>query len=421
VPEAAARNGTTGEAIQPRDLRALVQDMTQWRQTPVANTSMIAISLSSALPEAKRTDKLVEALVTAMSKLGAKVRARFYRATPGDFVFMVKADEGAMVAIVRDLKIDLLRQIESQFPGSFGTIDQSRLVVCYDLLHNYRSAADRVTRFAQAHNQQQVENDGKLRALTGNDIERVMAAYKKFGTERFIKAFVRCQDAMIRPQGQPMKKLMTEYFISMDLLRKPLFIDVEMRGSGRLFNEFTLMLDQIMLEAFPQVAVPGMECSMNLNVQSVFTPVFEEFISRSPPENIKHVVFEFRQANIVEHFDEYQVARGLIKEKGARIAVDQIFPQTVGLVDIDYLGASVAKIHWRAGSDEVFDQRRRALKYMADCGVQPILIRVDDPHALEVGATMGIDAYQGFLIDSQVREEQGIPPESAAASEAPPS
>ncbi len=380
--------------------------MSEWRKAPTSDTSLIAISVNNALPEAKRTPELIEALAQSMGKLAARVRARFYKATPGDFVLIANAKEGAMVAIVRDLKIDLLRTVEGHFPGSFGTIDQTRLVVAYDLLHNYRSAADRVTRFAQSlAPQQSAEGDGKLRPLTGTDIERVMAAYKKFGTDRFVKAFVRYQDAVIRTPGQPMRKLMTEYFISMDLLRKPLFIDVEMRGSGRLFNEFTLMLDQIMLEAFPLIAPPEGDCSINLNVQSVFTPVFEEFFSKAPAERIKNVVFEFRQANIVEHFDEYQVARSLIKERGARIGVDQIFPQTVGLVDIDYLGASVAKIHWRAGADEILEQRRRALKYMIDCGVQPILIRVDDPRALDAGEANGINAFQGFLIDSQIKDQ----------------
>ena len=119
---------------------------------------------------------------------------------------------------------------------------------------------------------------------------------------------------------------------------------------------------QIMLEAFHTLAPPDAPCSLNLNVQSVFTPEFDQFIAKTSPEKMKHVVFEFRQSNIVEHFDEFQVARGLIKERGARIAVDQIFPQTVGLVDLEYLGASIAKIHWRQGAEEILNERKRALK-----------------------------------------------------------
>ena len=397
---------TRDAGAAPLDLRGLVQEMSQWRQAPVSNTSMIAISLSSALPENKRAPAMVDQMIVAMSKLAARTKARFYRATIGDFVIMVKAEEGPMIALVRDLKIDLLRLVEQSFPGSFGTIDQTRLVVCYDLLTNYRSAADRVTRFAQSSQKlEEPEGDGKLRPLTGTDIERVLAAYKKFGSERFVKAFVRHQEAVTIANDGAMKPLMSEYFISMDLLRKPLMIDVEMRGSGRLFNEFTLMLDQIMLEAFPTIAPEGKDCSLNLNVQSVFTPVFEQFVARSSADRMRNVIFEFRQANIVEHFDEFQTARGLIKDRGARIAVDQIFPQTVGLVDLDYLGASLAKVHWRPGAEEVLNERKRALKYIMDCGVIPILIRVDDPNAVPVGHALGITAFQGFAIDGRMKDQ----------------
>lgn len=408
MPEPAGQERGGPNDGRPKDLRGLVQDMTQWRQAPTSGTNLIAVSASAALPEAKRTPELLDQIQSGLGAIAARVRGKFYRVTPGDFVVMVKAEEGAMVSIVRDLKVEMLRMIEQHFPGSFGTIDQSRLVVCYDLIHNYRSAADRVTRYAETANRLAEEPDGenKLRPLTGTDIERVMQAYKKFGSERFVKAFVRSQNSVVSQAGKHFAPLMTEFFISMDLLRKPLFIDIEMRGSGRLFNEFTLVLDQIMLEAFHTLAPDNVPCSLNLNVQSVFTSEFDQFVSRSSPEKLKNVVFEFRQSNIVEHFDEYQVARGLIKEKGARIAVDQIFPQTVGLVDIDYLGASIAKIHWRQGAEDILNERRRALQYLADCGVLPILIRVDNAKAFEVGASMGINNFQGFLVDSMLKQQQ---------------
>ena len=54
----------------------------------------------------------------------------------------------------------------------------------------------------------------------------------------------------------------------------------------------------------------------------MFTEAFEGFIEATPEAVLKQVVFEFRQSNIVENFDEFQVARGLIKSKGAQIAVD---------------------------------------------------------------------------------------------------
>jgi hypothetical protein len=384
-----------------KDLRALVQDMGHWRHAPEGGVHLIIISVQAALPETKRTPELVSQIGEGVLGIAAKRHGTVYAVSTCDFAILVKLTEAVLVGMVRDLKVDMLRTIERNFPGSFGTIDQSRLVLSYDLVNNYRSAADRVAKYAEIAQRAVTEPEGdkQLRPLTTADIKNVMRAYEKFGNEKFIKAFVRSQDVAMNIAGKPPESVLTEYFISMDLLRKPLFVDVEMRGSGRLFNEFTLVLDQILLQAFNDMHTTEARCSINLNVESVFTEAFEGFVQATPPSKLAQVVFEFRQSNIVENFDEFQVARGLIKSKGAHIAVDQIFPQTVGLVDLDYIGASIAKIHWRNGAEDILKERERAIKYLIDCNVLPVLIRVDNERALEVGASMGINMFQGFHID----------------------
>jgi molybdenum-dependent DNA-binding transcriptional regulator ModE len=397
-----AADSPAGASQKPKDLRALVQDMGHWRHAPEGGVHLIVISAAAALPETKRTPELIEQIGEGVMTISGKRHGTTYQVSMHDFAIMVKVNESVLVGMVRDLKVDMLRTIERNFPGSFGTIDQSRLVLSYDLVNNYRSAADRVAKYAEVAQRAVAEADGgekQLRPLTTTDIKNVMRAYEKFGTDKFVKAFVRSQDIAMNIAGKPPEPVMTEYFISMDLLRKPLFVDVEMRGSGRLFNEFTLVLDHILLQAFNHMHTTEARCSVNLNVESVFTEAFEAFLEATPQSKLEQVVFEFRQSNIVENFDEFQVARGLIKSKGAHIAVDQILPQTVGLVDLDYIGASIAKIHWRNGAEEVLKERERAIKYLIDCNVLPVLIRVDNERALEIGATMGINMYQGFHID----------------------
>ena len=174
---------------------------------PMAGMNLIAISVSAALPENKRTPELLDQILASLDATAKRIRGALYRATPGDLLIMAKADETHMVAIVRDIKVEMLRSIEQHFPGSFGSIDQSRLVVCYDLLHNYRSAAARVTRYAETAQRlaEDPEGEHKLRALTSSDIEKVMQAYRRFGSERFVKAFVRHQDSVIRQPDQSMK------------------------------------------------------------------------------------------------------------------------------------------------------------------------------------------------------------------------
>jgi EAL domain-containing protein (putative c-di-GMP-specific phosphodiesterase class I) len=52
----------------------------------------------------------------------------------------------------------------------------------------------------------------------------------------------------------------------------------------------------------------------------------------------------------------------------------------------------------------VLKERGKTFKYMNDCGLQPILIRVDSQRALAVGAELGVDTFQGFLIDDDMRK-----------------
>jgi hypothetical protein len=123
--------------------------MGKWRHAPEPGVNLIVISTSSALPESKRTPTLVDGIGEGVVALSEKRGGTVYKASPHDFAILAKLNEAALVGLVRDVKVEMLRTIERNFPGSFGTIDQSRLVLSYDLENNYRSAADRVAKFAE--------------------------------------------------------------------------------------------------------------------------------------------------------------------------------------------------------------------------------------------------------------------------------
>jgi hypothetical protein len=385
------------------DIRDLVQAMSEWRRAEAKPAHLIILSLAGVLPEAKRPPALITQASAALVNVVGKRGGRAFRVSPSDGCILLEASHQVMVSVVRDLKVEILKVIERNFPGSFGTIDQTRLMVSYDLAANYTSASERISRYA-ALAQNGGNTSGKLRALSEDDLKTVMHAYRQIGAEKFITSFVRNQPVAQRTQGKSMQTVMNECFISIDSLRKPLFIDVELRGTGRMFDEFTLVLDQIMLRAFKRIDTGGTRWSINMNVESVFTRAFEHFLEEMPNDVLSQIIFEFRQPNIVENFDEFLVARSLIHSSGAKIAVDRIFPHTLGLVDLEYIGASIAKVHWRSDAEETFKQRERALRYLREGGVQPVLIRVDDAHALEVGTEHGITMFQGFLIDDMMKK-----------------
>src|SRR5262245_41061927 len=118
-----------GGAAAPKDLRALVHDMGHWRHAPEGGVNLVIVSVASALPEAKRKPQLVNEIAEGTQDIAGKRNGTCYQVSQCDFAIMAKLGETQLIGMVRDLKVDMLRTIERNFPGSFGTIDQSRLVL----------------------------------------------------------------------------------------------------------------------------------------------------------------------------------------------------------------------------------------------------------------------------------------------------
>lgn len=241
-----------------------------------------------------------------------------------------------------------------------------------------------------------VAETSRGRGLTDEDIRGVVQAFKEMGTEEFIEKFVRHQTILWQGDSQSLTPTMREFYVSIDLLRKSFFPGVDMRGSQRAFQSLTHMLDQLMLRSLPFLPLNGMPCSLNLNVHSILTPTFQTAIKNAPAELL---TFEIPQPMIASHFGEFEKARELIYARGSRIAVDQIFPDTMGFLDLKQVKPNIAKVHWKGDLKSFSATHRDFVKQTLDRGIAMVMSRVDDPAALEVAQEFGIRNFQGFLID----------------------
>ena len=185
----------------------------------------------------------------------------------------------------------------------------------------------------------------------------------------------------------------------MGALKKHVFPNVELRGTGNLFNQLTITLDRVLIQAFDDINPGRKPCSVNMNVESVFTKSFQEFIEKGGEGALANIVFEFRQDNILQQFDEFKIAADLIKSKGGIVAIDAIFPETVGIVNLARLGATFAKIFWRPGAEETLPAQAAEILKMRKAGIIFVIARLDDETGIKVGQDLGITVFQGFYID----------------------
>ncbi|MEQ9447518.1 MAG: hypothetical protein RLN70_01270, partial [Rhodospirillaceae bacterium] len=111
--------GGQSPPAKPQYLRALVEAMGKWRHAPEAGVNLIVVSVAAALPQAKRSEQLVAEIGEGVSVIGAKRGGTCYQVSDCDFALLAKVNETQLVGLVRDLKVEMLRSIERNYPGSF--------------------------------------------------------------------------------------------------------------------------------------------------------------------------------------------------------------------------------------------------------------------------------------------------------------
>ncbi|MBT4038637.1 MAG: hypothetical protein HOE65_01220 [Rhodospirillales bacterium] len=195
---------------------------------------------------------------------------------------------------------------------------------------------------------------------------------------------------------------MHEYFVAMEELRRHAFPEVQLRGSGNVFNQLTVELDTILMNLFRAFVDKKTKASINLNVESVFTQTFQKFQESFGDDGFANLVFEFRQPDILQHFDQYEVAAATIYGKQGNVAVDAIHPETIGVMNLGRVGATMAKIFWQQGAETSLPDLRQEIEEMASKGRILILSRVDEHSAIELGQSLGINMFQGFLVDDMI-------------------
>lgn len=342
----------------------------------------------------KKTD---EAFERTRERRGAEV----YRLTDTDTALLMKLNEYNQMEWTSELKVDLIRVIQQNFSKYFGQIDQSRMLRIINLKGRINNAIKFLETFDDRAKEAGV-GSGDTRPLRESDIQVVRDGMRKMGKKAFSENFIRAQVTALIAHGKPALPVMSEYFISVEMIRQHILTNVDFRGAGLVFQHLTRSLDQMLIECFDEVNPDRAKCSLNLNVETVFTHSFQNLIEKRGDKALSNLVLEFRAENILQNWDQFQTAVELIERRGGTIAVDAIIPETLGVLDLPRLNAKLAKIFWRPGTETVLPPLKETIHNMQQRGTVMVMARVDDELAIQAGHACGITMFQGFHIDDLV-------------------
>lgn len=383
----------------------LLAELKEWRERVGGYSTLLLISFG-VLPLEDAPAALWLDLKKSLLAIKTRLNAGLHDLSLGEKAMLLRVTENSLVGVLADIKIEVLRLVQQYFAEQFGHIDQARMFRVVPLKTKINNAIHFLERFSGTTAEQAAATH-KSRQLEEEDIRRVEQVARQAGPRAFARAFVRSQRIVaLEPGGTPVVTG-REFFVSMDALKKAVFPDVEFRGAGHRFDLLTVALDRLLLTIYDEVNPAGLPASLNLNVETVFSRAFESFLKEGRHDHLNGISFEFRQADILRNYDEFILARDLIQSRGGEVAVDAVFTETVGIVNLLRLGVSAGKIFWRAGAEQMLQIRYEDVKYLQEYGTRFTLCRVDDAAAIGIGHEVGIHSFQGFYIDSLLPPQKG--------------
>ncbi|MFM2044315.1 MAG: hypothetical protein RLY86_2891, partial [Pseudomonadota bacterium] len=159
---------------------------------------------------------------------------------------------------------------------------------------------------------------------------------------------------------------------------------------------------RLTLLGFDQLDSGGHRAALNLWLESVFSQEFEYVANATLGGELSRLIVELRAGDVMEHFNEFLVARDYLTRRGAVVAVDALFPQLLDGLSLPDLGIRLAKLH--ATADDLPDLRRRRDRIAAlqQAGVTLVLCRTETEAIHRAGLEVGIRIFQGAIADRAV-------------------
>ena len=195
--------------------------------------------------------------------------------------------------------------------------------------------------------------------------------------------------------------LFDEVFVSIADLRDTLLPDVDLTANPWLFQYLTETLDKRVLASVSKHDDGSLinNFSMNLNVSTILSDEFLQFDEDINASMQSTIVLELQLADIFSDIKAFILAKTFAQYRGYKVCIDGITVDKLKYIDREQLGADLIKIIWHPTFMDVINEDKHFTDYVNKAErAKMIICRVDDPQAVEVGNSLGINLYQGRYI-----------------------
>jgi len=264
------------------------------------------------------------------------------------------------------------------------------------IAEDYRAFAERRARLLNKAGTALTTAQGQ--PLTPASLAKLEDLLRKADITGFLKSQMCCAVA----PGEMMRNFFREVFVGINDLRQMVAPRNDLRIVKPLFQQLTRTMDQRVLRAMFDTSG---NVSINLNIQTVMSASFREFDTRIAnfiPKS--QIIIEIPRFDVFWDFAEYLTACEFLRNAGYRVLLDGVTLDVLPMFSRAEMGADFIKILFRAERVNEWRDAGVAERIAAAEPGRLIMARCETAEALELGQAVGIRLFQGFHIDSMLRD-----------------
>lgn len=376
------------------------------------NTSKALYLSTSKLSESNQRSLSRQKLIETFENVFQKYKGEIFGLPNDDMIviFDKAADEEIMACLI---KIRYMYHDDPLFKNVID-LEQIGFAKYYELDNDLQIAIKQAIKKAVNQNFQIPQTPTSGKSL--NEWKAIEPTVKKLRRELTPSLLGRVQkslsmtdfSSLIRRQsicvviGKSMPQvLFDEVYVSIADLRDMLLPDVDLTANPWLFLELAGTLDKRVLAHVAQHDDGALvnNFSLNLNVSTILSDEFMSFDDGINTSMRNSIVLEVQLVDIFNDIKAYMLAKTFAQYRGYKICIDGITVDKLKYINRANLGADLLKIIWHPSFMDIINEDKHFTDYVNRAErSKMILCRVDDPAAVEVGNSLGINLYQGWYI-----------------------
>lgn len=275
-----------------------------------------------------------------------------------------------------------------------------RFVTYYDLEADFDNFFSLCGEMVSAAKQQMVDQRKapQIQPLDPKTLARVL---ERIGATD-IAGVVRRQACIKINENMTAEVAFQEFFMSIMDLQKGLAPDVNILSNRWLFQHLSQILDLRVLSVLQEAKLSKMPAafSVNLNMATIETPVFQQF--EASIRGRAGLVVEFQLLDIFNDLDGFFRARDKLRSHGHKSVLDGMSPLTLQFMDAELFDTDYIKVAW--GTDMLDDIKTAELQHaLGPVGYERVILaRCDTETSISWGLSQGIRMFQGRFLDSMI-------------------